>query len=130
MDRFKKFMEDRTGVDHLSLALLILSIVLVLIGMVFRWSMVRFLLLIPLVLCYYRAFSKNKLKRHQENILFLKYWYPIQTKMMNKYRHLKARRQYKYFKCKECGQQLRVPRKKGKIEITCPKCRHTFIKKT
>ena len=130
MDRFKKFMEDRTGVDHLSLALLILSIVLVLIGMVFRWSMVRFLSLIPLVLCYYRAFSKNKLKRHQENILFLKYWYPIQTKMINKYRHLKARRQYKYFKCKECGQQLRVPRKKGKIEITCPKCRHTFIKKT
>ena len=64
------------------------------------------------------------------DILFLKYWYPIQTKMMNKYRHLKARRQYKYFKCKECGQQLRVPRKKGKIEITCPKCRHTFIKKT
>ena len=74
MDRFKKFMEDRTGVDHLSLALLILSIVLVLIGMVFRWSMVRFLSLIPLVLCYYRAFSKNKLKRHQENILFLKYF--------------------------------------------------------
>ena len=73
MDRFKKFMEDRTGVDHLSLALLILSIVLVLIGMVFRWSMVRFLSLIPLVLCYYRAFSKNKLKRHQENILFFDY---------------------------------------------------------
>lgn len=130
LDRFKKFMEGRTGVDHLSLALFILSIVLVVIGSLFRWSILRFISLVPLVWCYYRALSKNKIKRHQENILFLKYWYPIQTRLMNRYRQLKARRAYRYFKCKECGQLLRVPRKKGKIEITCPKCRHTFIKRT
>ena len=130
MEWFKKFMEDRTGVDHLSLALLIVSILLFLVGKLFGLAFFAWLALVPLVLCYYRALSKNKLKRHQENILFLKYWYPIQSKWINQYRALKARRQYRYFKCKECGQQLRVPRKKGKIEITCPKCRHTFIKKT
>ena len=65
-----------------------------------------------------------------ENILFLRYWYPIQTKMMNKYRQFKTKRQYRYYKCKECGQELRVPKGKGKIEITCPKCHHSFIKKT
>lgn len=123
-------MQDRTGVDHLSLALLIVSLIVGLIGQLLGWSWLTWLSLLPLVLCYFRIFSKNKLKRHQENVLFLKYWYPIQTKWMNQYRALKARRQYRYFKCKECGQQLRVPRKKGKIEITCPKCRHTFIKKT
>ena len=100
------------------------------VGKLFGWAFFAWLALVPLVLCYYRALSKNKLKRHQENILFLKYWYPIQSKWINQYRAFKAKRQYKYFKCKECGQQLRVPRKKGKIEITCPKCRHTFIKKT
>ena len=130
MEWFKKFMEDRTGVDHLSLALLIVSILLFLVGKLFGWAFFAWLALVPLVLCYYRALSKNKLKRHQEKILFLKYWYPIQSKWINQYRAFKAKRQYKYFKCKECGQQLRVPRKKGKIEITCPKCRHTFIKKT
>lgn len=123
-------MQDRTGVDHLSLALLIVSLIVGLIGQLLGWSWLTWLSLLPLVLCYFRIFSKNKLKRHQENVLFLKYWYPIQTKWMNQYRAVKARRQYRYFKCKECGQQLRVPRKKGKIEITCPKCRHTFIKKT
>lgn len=123
-------MQDRTGVDHLSLALLIVSLIVGLIGQLLGWSWLTWLSLLPLVLCYFRIFSKNKLKRHQENVLFLKYWYPIQTKWMNQYRALKVRRQYRYFKCKECGQQLRVPRKKGKIEITCPKCRHTFIKKT
>ena len=123
-------MQDRTGVDHLSLALLIVSLVVGLFGQLLGWGWLTWLSLVPLVFCYFRIFSKNKLKRHQENILFLKYWYPLQSKWINQYRALKARRQYRYFKCKECGQQLRVPRKKGKIEITCPKCRHTFIKKT
>ena len=130
MEWFKKFMQDRTGVDHLSLALLIVSLVVGLVGQLLGWGWLTWISLVPLVFCYFRIFSKNKLKRHQENILFLKYSYPIQSKWINQYRALKARRQYRYFKCKECGQQLRVPRKKGKIEITCPKCRHTFIKKT
>lgn len=130
MKWFQSFMQDRTGVDHLSLALLIVSLIVSLIGNLLGWSWLAWSSLIPLVLFYYRSFSKNKLKRHQENVLFLKYWYPIQTKWMNQYRMLKAKHQYRYFKCKECGQSLRVPRKKGKIEITCPKCRHTFIKKT
>ena len=123
-------MEGRTGVDHFSIGLLFLSIILAFIGQLLGWKWVIILASIPLVYCYYRMLSKNKIKRHQENILFLRYWYPIQTKIMNKYRQFKARRQYRYYKCKECGQELRVPKGKGKIEITCPKCRQTFIKKT
>ncbi len=46
----------------------------------------------------------------------------------------KAQRQdsryYKYFNCPNCNQKVRVPKGKGKIEITCPKCRTTFIRKT
>ena len=37
---------------------------------------------------------------------------------------------YSYFRCPQCGQQLRVPRGRGKISITCPKCGHQFIKKS
>ena len=66
-------MEERTGVDHLSLALLIISILLFIIGKLTGWGFFTWISLVPLVLCYYRALSKNKLKRHQENILFLKY---------------------------------------------------------
>lgn len=130
MERFKKFMEERAGVDHLSLALMVISLVIFMIGKLLGWSFLTWLALAPLIHSYYRALSKDKLKRHQENILFLKYYYPVQTKVVNKFKALKSRRQYKYLKCKECGQKLRVPRKKGRIEITCPKCRHTFIKKT
>ena len=130
MEWFKRFMEGRTGVDHFSIGLLFLSIFITLIGQLLGWKWLIILAWIPLVYCYYRMLSKNKMKRHQENILFLRYWYPIQTKMINKYRQFKTKRQYRYYKCKECGQELRVPKGKGKFEITCPKCHHSFIKKT
>ena len=72
MKWFKSFMEDRTGVDHLSLALLIVSLIVSLIGNLLGWSWLAWFSLIPLVLFYFRSFSKNKLKRHQENVLFFK----------------------------------------------------------
>ena len=37
---------------------------------------------------------------------------------------------YKFYTCSTCGQKVRVPKGKGKIEITCPKCKNTFIKRT
>ena len=39
-------------------------------------------------------------------------------------------RNNRYFNCPKCRQTVRVPRGKGKISITCPKCREKFIKKT
>ena len=75
LDKLKKFMEGRVGVDHLSMALLLLSLVIFLIGK-FVWWPLTWVALVLLVLCYYRALSKDRIKRHQENILFLKYWYP------------------------------------------------------
>ncbi len=40
------------------------------------------------------------------------------------------KRYYKYYNCPNCNQKVRVPKGKGKIEITCPKCRTSFIRKT
>ena len=42
----------------------------------------------------------------------------------------KQRKDYHYYRCPKCGQQLRVPRGRGKISITCPKCGNQFIKKS
>ncbi|MCC8029243.1 MAG: zinc-ribbon domain-containing protein [Lachnospiraceae bacterium] len=37
---------------------------------------------------------------------------------------------YRFFMCPRCSQKVRVPKGKGRIEITCPKCRTSFIRKT
>ena len=39
-------------------------------------------------------------------------------------------RTYRYLICPQCSQRLRVPRGKGKIKVTCTKCRNQFIAKS
>ena len=37
---------------------------------------------------------------------------------------------YRIFKCKGCGRRIRVPKGKGKVEITCPLCEKKIIRRT
>jgi len=39
-------------------------------------------------------------------------------------------RDYRFYKCPTCKQEVRVPKGHGKIEITCPKCREKFIRRS
>jgi hypothetical protein len=66
----------------------------------------------------FRMLSRNTYKRYQENKKYLRFVEQIRD------------REHKYFDCPRCRQPVRVPRGKGKIAITCPKCREKFIKKT
>ena len=79
---------------------------------------------------WFRILSKNYAKRSAENR-----WYLEKTAAIRKFFRIKKKQQserkdYKYFKCPECGQQLRVPRGKGHIKITCRKCGRQFTGKT
>lgn len=130
MNKVQRFMQGRYGVDQLSMGLLILMIIITLIGQLFDQIWLVYLSWVPLILCYMRILSKNTYKRYQENATFLRFWNPIQFKIDNKIKYIKTLKKFRYYKCKECGQKLRVPRGRGKLEIKCPKCKHTFVKKT
>ena len=40
------------------------------------------------------------------------------------------RKLYHYYRCPKCRQKLRVPRGRGRIQISCPRCGTQFIKKS
>jgi len=66
----------------------------------------------------FRSFSRKTYLRYQENRKFLMLLDQIKD------------REHRYYDCPRCRQPVRVPRGKGKIAITCPKCREKFVKKT
>ena len=116
-----RFMAGRYGQDRLNITLLVVGCVLCFVQM-FVPSGVGFVLTILsetlLILSLFRCFSRNTYKRYNENRKFLL--------MIDRIKD----RDHRYYACPKCRQTVRVPRGKGKISITCPKCREKFIKKT
>ena len=83
-----------------------------------------------IIYSYFRMFSRNIPARQREYYAFLKVWGPVQGWFRLQKRKFAERRLYRYFRCPKCRQQLRAPRGRGKIEVTCQRCRHVFQTKT
>ena len=130
-DKFRKFMTGRYGVDQLSNGLNVLFFILVILGILTRNNIILFLSLVPMIYNYFRMFSKNFSKRYNENRIYTNMMSPVYNFVdKNKYKFQKNKKRdkkkYKYYHCKNCGQELRIPRGKGKVTITCPICKHSF----
>lgn len=126
----RKVMVGRYGVDQLSNVLVILSIILVVVSMITKISMINSFGMAILVVSYFRIFSRNINKRYQENLKFLNWWNPIKFKWLGFVKRAKQFRTHRFYKCTQCNQELRVPKGKGKVTITCPKCHNKFEQRT
>lgn len=133
-EKLVKFMRGRYGVDSFSRFLLIVGLIAVLLSSFFggRYiGTVCYLLgWIAIIYCYFRMFSRNVTKRYAENQTYLAKTYKLRTFFTRQKNLWKQRRIYHIYKCPNCRQKIRIPRGKGKIEIRCPKCSTTFIKKS
>lgn len=131
-------MYGRYGVDQLGFALVIFGCVLTFVLSLFRLFSYRQPLLllafrlvglIPYLFFLLRVISKNVEKRRAENEKFLRAWYPAKDFFTAKISHLRDK-EHRYYKCPGCSKTLRVPKGKGKIEISCPHCGRKFKKRT
>ena len=125
-DKIRRFMVGRYGTDELSRFLLTIILVLVISNLFIRSSLVVWLELLFLILCYLRIFSKNTGRRFQENQQFLNIQFRVKERLKNVKPRLVEVWKYKIFKCPRCGQKLRIPRGHGKISIHCRKCGFEF----
>lgn len=128
-EKFYRFMQGRYGGDQLSRFLMILTVVCMVLSLfgVDFFYIIGFALLIY---SYFRIFSKNIYKRRSENAIYLKYEYKVRQFWATWKRDMKQKKTHHIYRCPSCRQKIRVPRGKGKIEIRCPKCNQTFIKKS
>ena len=129
-EKLRRFMIGRYGTDGLNQFLSIASLVLLLISLLTRISLFTWAGVVLLVLCYYRSLSRNISKRTEENYKY----YTIKDRVDRKFQDLKDqwanRKVYHYYRCPKCRQKLRVPRGRGRIQISCPRCGTQFIKKS
>ena len=129
MDKIKRFMLGRYGNDQLNLAIVIVGCLLTIFLSFLNNPYIRYIGLIPYILAAVRFFSKDRAKRQQENMKFLKFIAPYQKIAITKLTQLQDK-DHRYYACPQCRRTLRVPKGRGKIKISCPHCGKEFIKKT
>lgn len=118
----RRFMTGRYGTDRLNIVILCGGLFASLISSFLRgtavglaaWAVSYGLM----IWAIWRCLSRNINKRYQENRRF--------SLMLDRIRD----RNNRYFICPKCRQTVRVPRGKGKILITCPRCKEKFERKT
>jgi len=126
---FQRFMSGRYGMDQFGYFLNILSLILLVLG-IFGPKILYWLGLAALIYGYYRFLSRDTHKRYKENLWYLSKR-SVVSRWLSKYKlRFEQRNVYRYCRCPHCRQELRVPRGRGKISITCPKCGTQFIKKS
>lgn len=130
MNFLRRMMYGRYGSDQLNNALLVLAMVLMLLRALTGWAFLGMMALALLILCYFRMFSRNIQARYAENQWFMQRWTPVKQAATGAKTRFADRKTHRYYKCPQCKKRLRVPRGRGKIEITCPQCHTRFVKKT
>ena len=118
----QKFMAGRYGTDRLNMVILVAALIVCIISGFVQVPAVNLILTAVsyalMIWAIFRSFSRNTYQRYQENRKFNQFFDRLKD------------RKHRIFQCPRCRQMVRVPRGKGKIAITCPKCREKFVRKT
>ena len=139
------FMKGRNGADELTIVMGFVGIVIAMIGSMARIQWLSWIAIAVIVIGVLRGLSKNTDARRKENEAFVAATANVpglgkfvaslgggaaaatskedfeRAKRTAK-KMWKGRKTTAYLKCPNCGQMLSVPKGKGKIRVTCPKC--------
>ncbi len=129
MYKFQNFMMYRYGGDKLSNTLSIVALILMFLSIFPYMRICYFLAFVLIVWATFRMFSRNIPARQKELYKYIAITGKVKAFFHRKKRMWSERKTHKYLKCPNCKANLRVPRRKKKIEVSCPKCHKQFIKK-
>lgn len=132
LDRLKSFLQGRYGNDALNIFLILLGCSLSILLTLFipsRFYYFRSLGTVLYLVALIRALSRNLPKRQRENAKFLEVSEPWRKYLYKKFNQYQDKT-HRYYNCPQCHRTLRVPKGKGKINITCPHCNRQFKKRT
>ena len=128
--KLHNFMLGRNGPDNLFRFCVWASFAVAVVAIFVRnfWASSALSLIYYALLGYaiFRVLSRNVYKRRAENAKYL----GVRNKFLSFFKRKKAqfrdRKTHVYKKCPHCKATLRLPKKKGRHTVACPKCRKSF----
>lgn len=140
-EKMRNFMAGRNGADKLAMWILGASVVVMLINMFVPNIVCSMLSYALLFYCVYRLFSSNVAARQQENAKFEQFLGKFSRGRSGSSNGGQGAsqgasgpssagakpstdNQKLTFTCEKCGQSLSVPKGRGTLKVTCPKCNH------
>ena len=132
-EKLARFFYGRYGADALYYALFAVYIILWGV-LLFVWNPTARIIISTLqtavfVLMILRVFSRNIYKRRRENEAFLKAFRPVKNFFILTKNRIRDAKDFRYRKCPHCKAVLRLPKRKGKHPVICPRCKKRFMAK-
>lgn len=120
------FFRGRYGIDSFGYFLFIVYAVLCIINAFFGFISVQIITLLLAVYSIWRMMSRNFWKRSRENQKFLSIKKTVQTEVKLLFDRVKYIKTARFRKCKHCRAIIKLPNKRGKHTVKCPKCGERF----
>lgn len=128
--RIADWMQGRRGIDRLSNSLVVATIVLIVIEMITGADWLSWVSLALIAYTMWRTLSKDIAAREREERAFERAVAKPRSLFSNARIAWSNRKTTSYFKCSGCGCVLSVPKGKGTVRVTCPKCHAQQIRKS
>ena len=119
-DILLKFMYGRYGIDKLGYALVITSLCITFLSSFFSVEVGYAISYALIGWEIFRFLSKNIYKRSRENNKFIELKKTFTSKAKLEKNKIRDRKTHKYFECSTCHNNLRVPKGRGELKVTCP----------
>ena len=124
--KLRELMRGRNGADDIALVSVTVAILLAVINLFAKTRVLSALGLALVIYGVWRTLSKDTQRRARENAAFVRRLGPVRRWVQNPKAAFEEARSFKHAKCPNCGQGVRVPRGKGKVRVTCPRCGTRF----
>lgn len=121
-EKLMKFMYGRYGgADALGKFLMGVYLVLFLIGAFLRVGVIMLAALLIAGYSMFRTLSRNIYQRQKENAFYLKW----KKRFLRPFTEMRDKT-HAYRTCPHCKARLRLPKKKGRHTVCCPRCNKDF----
>lgn len=124
--KLRRFMAERNGVDAIAMVLFGLYLAAGAVNIFLRLTALRIAMLVIVVLLFARVLARASDRRREENAAFLRFFRGLGGRFRLLRERFRQRRTHRFRRCPRCHATVRIPRRRGKVTIVCPRCGTEF----